>query len=103
MAETESSANTFMIVSARSRETERTVMLSGFGRVDRHRVGDDDPGEAGVAQALQRLAGEDPCVTNTQTSVAPCSFSASAPAISVPPVVDHVVADDARSCRRRGR
>ena len=40
------------------------------------------------------------CVTKTLTSFAPCSFSAFAPAISVLPVIEDVVADDRRSCPR---
>ena len=56
-------------------------------RVDRDGVGDDDAGEVGLGEPLERVAAKIPCVAKTQTSFAPCSFSASAPARSVPPVM----------------
>src|SRR4051794_491023 len=77
-----------MIVSARSGATVSTVMCSGFviGSIGTVSV-TTMPAMSASLSRLEPSAESRACVTKTQTSFAPCSFSACAPAISVPPVV----------------
>src|SRR5918994_1830285 len=88
MADTESSAKTFMIVSASRPATGRTVMLSG--RVSGS-IGSVSVTTIPATSALPRRSNPSALscawVTKIQTSLAPRSLSACAPAISVFPVV----------------
>src|SRR5581483_4224972 len=88
IAETESSANTFMIVSASRPEIGSTVMLSGRRRGSIGTVSVTTmPARSAAANRSSASLEKMPCVANTHTAFAPCSWSARAPASSVPPVM----------------
>ena len=88
IAETESSANTFMIVSASSSPTDSTRRLSGLFRTSIGTVSVTTmPPSSAFLNRSSALPQKRPWVAKTQTSFAPCSFSTLTFSSRVPPVM----------------